>query len=132
VLLRAKAALERWRKIVRESSQQSRRARVPEVREPVRLAAALAEPGYFLDEAGGPPLAAVLAQARAGANGNRVRLAIGPEGGWTDAERTLARQAGWTPVWLGPTILRAETAVVAATAIVMSAWLAPRPAATGE
>jgi 16S rRNA (uracil1498-N3)-methyltransferase len=126
--------LERWRKIVRESSQQSRRARVPEVREPVRLAAALAEPGYFLDEAGGPPLAQALAASctRTGAAGDRVRLAIGPEGGWTEAERTLARQAGWTPVWLGPTILRAETAVVAATAIVMSAWLAPRPAATAE
>jgi 16S rRNA (uracil1498-N3)-methyltransferase len=126
--------LERWRKIVRESSQQSRRARVPEVREPVRLAAALAEPGYFLDEAGGPPLAQALAESRArtGAAGDRVRLAIGPEGGWTEAERALARQAGWTAVWLGPTILRAETAVIAATAIVMSAWLAPRPAATSD
>ncbi|HEX8985233.1 MAG TPA: RsmE family RNA methyltransferase [Bryobacteraceae bacterium] len=114
--------LERWRRIARESSQQSRRARVPDVAEPVRLAGALSEPGYFLDEEGGQPLAAAFPAARA--QDDCVRILIGPEGGWTEAERRLAREAGWKPVWLGPAILRAETAAVAAAAVVMNAWLA--------
>jgi 16S rRNA (uracil1498-N3)-methyltransferase len=46
----------------------------------------------------------------------RVRLAIGPEGGWSPAEETLALSRGWKPVSLGPTILRTSTAAVAAAA----------------
>jgi 16S rRNA (uracil1498-N3)-methyltransferase len=53
--------------------------------------------------------------ARAG-----VTLAIGPEGGWTAEELKLLSDSGWTAVSLGPTILRAETAVIAACAIVIS------------
>ena len=45
-------------------------------------------------------------------------LAIGPEGGWTDSELTTFRDSGWTFASLGPTILRAETAAIAALAIV--------------
>jgi 16S rRNA (uracil1498-N3)-methyltransferase len=51
-----------------------------------------------------------------------VALFIGPEGGWTDAERTQAIAAGWQPVSLGPLVLRAETAAAAAIGIVMNAW----------
>ena len=47
-------------------------------------------------------------------------LAIGPEGGWTDAEVSLFRDAGWTSASLGASILRAETAAIAAVAIVIS------------
>ena len=50
-------------------------------------------------------------------------LAIGPEGGWTDAERQLAIAAAWQPVSLGPLVLRAETADCAALAVVVNAWL---------
>jgi 16S rRNA (uracil1498-N3)-methyltransferase len=116
--------LERWRKIARESSQQSRRARMPEVSDPAGLERALAIPGanrYFLDEAGGTPLLSAVPQHRA--SSDKVMLAVGPEGGWTDPERQLARRLGWTPVSLGPLILRAETAAIAATAVVVSAWL---------
>jgi 16S rRNA (uracil1498-N3)-methyltransferase len=49
-------------------------------------------------------------------------LLIGPEGGWTGAERTRAREAGWSPVSLGPYILRTETAAIAALAVLASAW----------
>jgi 16S rRNA (uracil1498-N3)-methyltransferase len=48
-----------------------------------------------------------------------IRLAIGPEGGWTPAEEERAAAAGWRPVSLGTTILRSSTAAVAA-----AAWLA--------
>ena len=50
-----------------------------------------------------------------------VSLAIGPEGGWTEDELEQFHSNGWISVSLGPTILRAETAAIAATAITISA-----------
>ena len=54
----------------------------------------------------------------AGNGSRRIRLAIGPEGGWTPEEETLFATEGWRPVSLGPRILRAETAAIAAVSIV--------------
>ena len=51
-----------------------------------------------------------------------MALLIGPEGGWTDAERTGFLNAGWKPVSLGSQVLRAETAAMAALAILGAAW----------
>jgi 16S rRNA (uracil1498-N3)-methyltransferase len=50
--------------------------------------------------------------------GGDVLLAFGPEGGWTEAELGAFRAAGWTSASLGSTILRAETAAIAAMAVV--------------
>jgi 16S rRNA (uracil1498-N3)-methyltransferase len=52
--------------------------------------------------------------------GGSVALAIGPEGGWTAAEGQMFKRAGWVAASLGPTILRAETAAIAALAVVMA------------
>ena len=52
-----------------------------------------------------------------------VMLAFGPEGGWKEQEIADFRDAGWTAASLGPTILRAETAVIAAVAITASTLL---------
>jgi 16S rRNA (uracil1498-N3)-methyltransferase len=54
----------------------------------------------------------------------RAALLTGPEGGWTDAERQLAGAAGWLPVSLGPQVLRAETAAMAAIAVLVNACIA--------
>jgi 16S rRNA (uracil1498-N3)-methyltransferase len=120
----AEKRIERWRRIARESSEQARRARLPEVLPPARFEDALAGGAaysYFLEEqAGACPILAALPARREPTDA--VRLLAGPEGGWTDAERALARGAGWTPVSLGPTILRTETAALAALAIVGGAW----------
>jgi 16S rRNA (uracil1498-N3)-methyltransferase len=116
--------LERWRRIALEASQQSRRARLPEVRGAVPLtkAAADAPYRYVLDEVpGGAPLLAALPAARA--REDSVAVLVGPEGGWTDAERAHLTAAGWRRVTLGPLILRAETAALAALAVVHAAWL---------
>ncbi len=121
----ASKRLERWKKIARESSQQARRARMPEVAGPARLADVLGSPGalrFLLDETGGAPLLSALPPRRT--NADEVLLAVGPEGGWTDDERELAVASGWTRVSLGPMILRAETAAIAAAAVVVNAWLA--------
>lgn len=116
--------IERWRKIAREASQQSRRLRMPEIGAALPLPRAFetaAGRRYFLDEAGAPPLLAALDRSRAVPT--EVTLAIGPEGGWTETERQLASQSGWVPAGLGAGILRAETAAVAALAVVWNAFL---------
>jgi len=121
----ARKRVERWRKIVLEASQQSRRVRMPVVADPESMAAILArvaEYRYFLDEAAsGVPLAAALPATRRSTE--RVAILLGPEGGWTQPERESSAAAGWQSVSLGPLILRAETAALAALAIVNSAWL---------
>jgi 16S rRNA (uracil1498-N3)-methyltransferase len=54
---------------------------------------------------------------------DRVALLAGPEGGWTDAEREAAAAAGWSPASLGPLVLRAETAAIAAIAAIANGWM---------
>jgi 16S rRNA (uracil1498-N3)-methyltransferase len=122
----------RWRRIAHESSQQARRLAPPEIGEPQPLAAAIAggiavSTGlrYFLDEKpGAPPLLAVIPRDGERRGSDSVALATGPEGGWTEAERAAAIAAGWAPVSLGPLILRAETAAIAAAGILTHAWWA--------
>jgi len=117
--------VERWRRIALEASQQSRRAFLPEVSEPEPLRDTLnreATCKFALDEnPAARPLNAALPAARDPQD--TVVMLIGPEGGWTDDERVQFAAAGWSPVSLGPLILRAETAALAALAIVHSAWL---------
>ncbi len=108
---------ERWRKLLLEASQQSRRVRVPTLENVTlpddALAAERAGPRILLSErADAPSLRAVLS----GVAQTAATLAIGPEGGWTDRELELARQAGFQEASLGQLILRTETAVIAALA----------------
>ena len=115
---------ERWTRIARESAQQSRRLRVPEILPAVEYERALvvsAQYRFFLDEAEAPPLATVLPSEREG--GAHAAILLGPEGGWMDGERAKAQRAGWTPVSLSPQVLRAETAAAAAIAILVNHWM---------
>lgn len=112
---------ERWRRIAREASQQSRRTRMPEIMESQRFDAALkyaAGARYFLDENDAKPL---LAEVRSVSDWSSVAILLGPEGGWTDSEREESLNTGWIPVSLAPQILRAETAAAAALAILINA-----------
>jgi 16S rRNA (uracil1498-N3)-methyltransferase len=117
--------IERWRRIALEASQQSRRAFLPEVSEPASLGDVVArEATYkfaFDENPNTRPLNAAFPAVRDPQD--TVAILIGPEGGWTDDERAQFTTAGWLPVSLGPLILRAETAALAALAIVNSAWL---------
>jgi 16S rRNA (uracil1498-N3)-methyltransferase len=118
----AKAAakrVERWRKIAREASQQARRVAPPEIVDPTTLKRAIdgehairivlseAEERVSLKSllvSSKPPLA----------------LAFGPEGGWSQAELQLFNDNAWQAASLGHTILRAETAAIAAVALAMA------------
>jgi 16S rRNA (uracil1498-N3)-methyltransferase len=96
---RAERHLGRLRKVAREAAMQSRRAYLPDVDDIVEFASAAALPGAALADAGGAPPSLV-----------SPVLLIGPEGGWTDAERSV----GLPIVGLGSDVLRAETAAIAA------------------
>lgn len=127
--LAAKKRLERWTRIAREASEQSRRARLPEIGAPIDLAAALqmdADHRYMLEEQSAPPILGALPSERV--PHHRVALLVGPEGGWTERERTAIVAAGWSPVSLGPQILRSETAAIAGLAILNAAWAPAKPA----
>jgi 16S rRNA (uracil1498-N3)-methyltransferase len=113
---------ERWRRIARQAAEQSRRAAPPGIAEPVKLSEALNFPAALrivLAESEARTLLRDVVQPRA--TGKGIMLAIGPEGGWTEEELQSFQQAGWISASLGNTILRAETAAVAATAVVASA-----------
>ena len=116
--------VERWRKIAREASEQSRRNRLPHVADPSTFAKAIAIDAatkLALDEtAGTSAILSSLPPARK--HGDTLALLLGPEGGWTDRERSAFTAANWKPVSLGPTILRAETAAIAALAVIAAAW----------
>jgi len=113
---------ERWEKVAAGASEQCGRAIVPRIAPTCPLSELLAMPlageRLVLRE---PPAAPPLGSRPApGADG--VWLLIGPEGGWEPAELARCDDAGFAPVSLGPRILRAETAAVAAVAAAGLLW----------
>jgi 16S rRNA (uracil1498-N3)-methyltransferase len=111
---------ERWRRIALQASEQSRRATPPEIAAPIKLqdAANLTTGARVVlaESEQRTLLRDVLASHSTG----EIHLAIGPEGGWDADELQLLQKSGWISASLGSTILRAETAAIAATAIVVS------------
>jgi 16S rRNA (uracil1498-N3)-methyltransferase len=111
---------ERWRKIAHEAAQQSRRTAMPEILGPTKLKPALAgvaeSSGRIVlsETEKSVSLAEVISAI---AEEKPITLAIGPEGGWTEDEVEIFAKSGWISASLGSTILRAETAAVAALAI---------------
>ena len=137
---------ERWRRIAHEAAQQSRRASAPEIASPISLQQLLQsdvaptsrrrESSPKQEDVVQPPSAGlriVLAETERErtlatllnhperSEGPQISLAVGPEGGWTADELDSFDRAGWQRASLGPRILRAETAAVAALAIVTAA-----------
>ncbi len=137
----ANKRVERWRRIAREAAEQSRRMSPPEILEPAKLKEALTQsdhcmgavpaegPGSTRDSTSysGSDLRIVLAESepeatlrevlRSRTELQSVALAVGPEGGWTTDELELFEQSQWIAASLGDTILRAETAAIAAVAV---------------
>lgn len=112
---------ERMRSLAIEAAEQCGRCDVPETREPVPLAAMLESwPAerrlMFCDESGnGLPIAEFLIEAGDSQVKGPWAVLVGPEGGFTEEERALLRGRSFVdPVDLGPRLLRAETAAIAA------------------
>ncbi|WP_263368366.1 RsmE family RNA methyltransferase [Edaphobacter bradus] len=112
---------ERWRRIALESSKQSRRTTIPSIEDPAPLKLTLeretSPTRILLSET---EQATTIAAALASSPLSNIALAIGPEGGWTAEEMALFTSHMWQHVTLGPRILRAETAAIAAIAITSS------------
>ncbi len=114
---------ERWRRIIQEAAEQCGRSRLPTLAPPLGWAAAVVDGrgARFLPwegQSGAPALGHAVCAAPSPLPAE-VSLLIGPEGGVTAREAGQAAAAGWQVVTLGPRILRAETAALAAVAIVM-------------
>lgn len=109
--------LERLQSIAVEAAEQCGRTTLPSIEEPVplqRLLNQVERSLYFADEGGGEPAASAFKPGPA-------MILTGPEGGFTDEERSAIRAASnAVPVSLGPRILRAETAALAALASYMA------------
>jgi 16S rRNA (uracil1498-N3)-methyltransferase len=118
----AKAAekrVERWRKLAHEAAQQSRRAAAPEILAPSPLKKAILEAkGYRVVLSETEETATLKSVLESGPA--PLTMAFGPEGGWTTEELQIFQESGWSSASLGSTILRAETAAIAAVAIAMA------------
>ena len=110
---------DRWRAILREAAEQSGRGRLPVLAEPQSWRQAVTQgSGHRLmpwEGAGSsaPGIDTGSAEVKA------ASLLVGPEGGISDGEAGAAIEAGWQPVSMGPRRLRAETAAIAAVAVIM-------------
>jgi 16S rRNA (uracil1498-N3)-methyltransferase len=132
--LAAEKRVERWRRIAHEAALQSRRSDVPLIHDPVSLAERVRATSPATRPASGSTcmvlaeqertttLRQALDEAIAAAQEQMptLEIAIGPEGGWAPEEEALFDANGWVAVSLGPRILRAETAAIAALAVVAS------------
>ena len=110
--------LDRLESIAIEAVEQCGRTRLPEIVEPLLLKRFVegldrARRLYFADERGGEPVTSAFREGPAA-------ILVGPEGGFTDEERAFVRTSGACAISLGPRILRAETAALAALAAYMA------------
>ncbi len=132
--LAAEKRAERWRRIAHEAAQQARRSDVPLIHAPAPLAERVRAASMATGLASGSRFIVLAEQERtttlrlaleeviAGAQADMptLEIAIGPEGGWAADEEALFDANGWRAASLGPRILRAETAAIAALAVVAS------------
>jgi 16S rRNA (uracil1498-N3)-methyltransferase len=118
----AKAAekrVERWRKLAHEATQQSRQPAAPEILTPSPLKKAILEAkGYRVVLSETEETATLKSVLESGPT--PLSMAFGPEGGWATEELQIFQESGWRSASLGATILRAETAAIAAVAIAMA------------
>jgi 16S rRNA (uracil1498-N3)-methyltransferase len=126
----AEKRAERWRRIVHEAAQQSRRSDVPLIHDPTTLAARVRASStatriVLAEQERTTALRIAIEEAASQAAGQKMpelEIAIGPEGGWAPDEEALFDSNGWRAVSLGPRILRAETAAIAALVVVASCF----------
>jgi 16S rRNA (uracil1498-N3)-methyltransferase len=117
----SKKRVERWQRVARQAAEQSRRATAPDISDPRKLVEALNVPAALRIVLSESEIQTQLRDLVTPDTASAIALAVGPEGGWTEDELHSFQQAGWISASLGNTILRAETAAIAATAVAASA-----------
>ncbi len=110
--------VERWQRVAQQAAEQSRRTAPPNIEAPIKLsvAAQMKAGTRILLSENERQLSLKDALATHSPN-DELLLACGPEGGWSEEELALFSNNGWTSASLGNTVLRAETAAIAATAV---------------
>lgn len=113
----------RWERIVRDAAQQSERWTIPTIADPLELAqicqlyASAPLKAILTERSSGPSLATIpLLHDQQ----QPIILLVGPEGGWAETEQRIAQEQGFLSLTLGPRILRAETAAIAALSILQA------------
>ncbi len=118
--------VDRWKRVAIASVKQSRRAVVPDIRGPLTFESWLDEPQaaatLMLVEPGASTQAVPLSSLREQKVPSDAAIVVGPEGGWTDAEWSAARQRGVRLVTLGHRTLRADAVPVAAISVLQFLW----------
>lgn len=112
--------VERWRRIALQAAEQSRRTGPPQISAPAPLQQAIVCSGGLRIVLSESETQTQLRDVLPTQSNCQIILAIGPEGGWADEELQSFRDASWRSASLGSTILRAETAAIAAAAIAIS------------
>jgi len=118
---RAKKKKSHWQSVAASACEQCGRSVVPDILVPQLIEDALrmCDPDalkLFLDTSGGSSLQMIAPEGRV------ISLLIGPEGGFHADERQAAIDSGFKPVYLGPRVLRTETAALTALAVIQSLW----------
>jgi 16S rRNA (uracil1498-N3)-methyltransferase len=114
--------VERWQRVARQAAEQSRRTAPPEIVTPIKFLEALKLAAALRIVLAESEERTLLRDVLPDVANEGIVLAVGPEGGWTEEELQQFQHARWISASLGNTILRAETAAMAATAIVASAF----------
>ncbi|MEO5863821.1 MAG: 16S rRNA (uracil(1498)-N(3))-methyltransferase [Nitrospiraceae bacterium] len=113
----------RWERIARDAAQQSERWTIPTIADPIDVAeicrhyASAAQKSMLVERSSGSSLATIPIPRD---SQHAIVILVGPEGGWAPEEQSLAQEQGFLPLTLGPRILRAETAAIAALSILQS------------
>ena len=114
----ANTRVERWRRMAQQASEQARRTASLEVDSPLKLHDAVElKASIRIVLAESEQKVSLKDSLATHSPAGEMLLALGPEGGWKEDELALFSKRGWVSASLGPTILRAETAAIAATAI---------------
>ncbi len=116
---RLESKRDHWQGIARSAAEQSGRDRLPEITAAVELNHWLASADgerIILDPTAGQPLSSL------NPSGEQFSILSGPEGGFTEEERVTAIASGFSPVLLGPRVLRCETAAVTVIAAIQALW----------
>jgi len=120
------ARLDRWRRVALASVKQSRRATLPEIRMPLGFEDYLDEPPSALRVMLVEPSAAIDVESIGALRGeptpSEAAVLVGPEGGWTEGECTVARERGVRLICLGHRTLRADAAPIAAISVLQFLW----------